>query len=84
MGLSQKAIGFLRISPRQFGDSPLMLRHFFACNMKQAGIYRAYALAGECSWSNASLQLLALNRSKEVMPREIQIHLAGDWLLASE
>jgi predicted AAA+ superfamily ATPase len=33
------------------------------------------------TWPNASLQLIAFNQPKGVLPPEIKLHLAGDWLL---
>ena len=33
------------------------------------------------TWPNASLQLIAFNQPKGVLPPEIQLHIASDWLL---
>ena len=33
------------------------------------------------TWPNASLQLIAFNQPKGILPPEIKLHLAGDWLL---
>jgi hypothetical protein len=33
------------------------------------------------TWPNATLQLIAFNRPKGVLPPEIQLHTASDWLL---
>lgn len=35
-------------------------------------------------WPNASLQLIALNRPKGILPQEIQFHTASEWLLRLE
>lgn len=35
-------------------------------------------------WPNASLQLIALNRPKSILPQEIQFHTASEWLLRLE
>lgn len=32
-------------------------------------------------WPNATLQLIAFNRPKGILPPEIQLHMASDWLL---
>lgn len=36
------------------------------------------------TWPNASLQLVVLNRPKALLPPEIQLHTASDWLLKLE
>lgn len=33
------------------------------------------------TWPNASLQLIAFNQPKGILPPEIKLHVAGDWLL---
>ncbi len=33
------------------------------------------------TWPNASLQLIALTQPKGLLPQEIQLHIASDWLL---
>lgn len=36
------------------------------------------------TWPNASLQIIALNRPNGILPQEIQLHMASDWLLRLE
>ena len=36
------------------------------------------------TWPNASLQIIALNRPNGILPQEIHLHMASDWLLRLE
>jgi len=36
------------------------------------------------TWPNASLHIIALNRPNGILPQEIQLHMASDWLLRLE